>query len=78
MNYTSIGCTGVKGYEYALLNVTDKKVYIISDSLMQIVATINLPPTASTSASFRFSIANGHVWLFDAATRSWTGYRIVK
>lgn len=78
MNFTSIGCTGVKGYEYALLNVTDKKVYIISDELMQIVTTINLPSNAPTNNSFRFSVANGYLWLFDATTRSWTGYRIVK
>lgn len=76
MNPYCIGYTGVKGYEYALLNHAQKKVYLISDETGAVAATITLPAKAVVPVSFGFCFANGRIWLFDKGTRTWTAYKV--
>lgn len=71
-----MGYTGVKGYEYALLNHISKKVYLINDETGAVSATITLPVKAVVSESFGFCFANGRIWLFDNGTRTWTAYKV--
>ena len=77
MNHTTVVFTGIKGGEYGLLNYREKSVYLVDQLTCNVSATIELPKDAITHDGFRFSYANGHVWLFDAGKRVWTGYRIL-
>jgi hypothetical protein len=75
INATSIGCTGKKGYEYVLLDYEAGKLYFFNRKGKQ-TATSKLPADAITYSVFRFSFANGMAFLYDAAERTWTGYRV--
>ncbi len=76
INNTSMIYTGKKDMEYGLLDYQNKKVLLFSAKTGALTKTIQLPSTASTNASFRFGYANGHVFLFDADERIWTGYKV--
>jgi len=77
INYTTVIYTGIKGGEYGLLNHADKLVYLINQDNGKIGTTIKLPKDAITGDAFRFSYANGQIWLYDTDKRQWTGYRII-
>lgn len=72
INTTSLIFTGRKGEEFGLLDI-DKKVYLF-DLKGNYKATIELPEDAITYKIFRFSFANGKVWLYDVDSRTWSGY----
>jgi hypothetical protein len=76
LNKYCMGYTGITGYEYALLNYKDKKVYLINDTNGEVSATITLPAKAVVPELFGFSFANNRIWLFDVDKRLWTSYKI--
>ena len=78
INQTTVIYTGIKHKEVGVLNFEDKKVYLFDINSGKLTATINLPANAVTFQMFRFSYANGYVWLYDIDVRMWTGYKIVK
>lgn len=78
INQTTVIYTGIKKKEVGLLNHNDKKLYLFNIASGKLTATIQLPKSAPTYEFFRFSFANGYVWLYDAEERLWTGYKIVK
>lgn len=78
INQTTVIYTGIKHKEAGVLNYKDKKVYLFNINSGKLTATINLPANAVTFQMFRFSYANGYVWLYDVDVRMWTGYKIVK
>lgn len=75
INSTSVGFTGKKGYEYALLDYNDYKVLYFNKKGNQTGST-TLPAEASVNDAFRFAFANSLLWLYDVNTRSWTGYQV--
>lgn len=77
INTTTVIYTGVAGKEVGLLDYDSKKVYLFDIKTGANTFTINLPANAVTNSAFRFSFANGYVWLFDADYRIWTGYKVM-
>lgn len=78
INQTTVIYTGIKHKEAGVLNYKDKKVYLFDINSGKLTATVQLPTTAITHDLFRFSYANGYVWLYDVDVRTWTGYKISK
>lgn len=76
INNTAVIYTGVKGKEAGVLDYENKKVYLFDISSGKLTYTVNLPSGAVTHDLFRFSFANGHIWLYDVYSRSWTGYKL--
>jgi hypothetical protein len=72
-NYTSVIFTGRGGFELGLLNYLDKEICLFNLN-GNYSGKIKLPSDAITHDAFRFSFANGKIWLYDVDTRSWTGY----
>lgn len=75
INYTTVGYTGKKGYEYALLNYATREVFFFNRKGNQTGST-KLPAEAKINDAFRFAFANSMLWLYDIDTRSWTGYQV--
>ncbi|MDX2246843.1 MAG: hypothetical protein SF052_08725 [Bacteroidia bacterium] len=75
INATSVGFTGKKGYEYALLDYNDYKVLYFNKKGNQTGST-DIPEDAIINDAFRFSFANSMLWLYDVDTRSWSGYKV--
>ncbi|HYG15432.1 MAG TPA: hypothetical protein VEC12_06725, partial [Bacteroidia bacterium] len=76
INNTAVIYTGVKGKEAGILDYENKKVYLFDISGGKLTHTVNLPSNATVHEFFRFSFANGHIWLYDVNSRSWTGYKL--
>lgn len=76
INSTSVIYTGVHGKEAGVLDFENKKVYLFDIKSGKHTFTIDLPPDAPVYSMFRFAFANGHVWLYDADERAWTGYKV--
>jgi hypothetical protein len=77
INSTSVIYTGVNGKEAGVLDHENKKVYLFDIKSGKHTFTITLPNNAPAYSMFRFSYANGHVWLYDADERAWTGYKVL-
>lgn len=75
LNSTTLIYTGVKGYELGFLDTYESKLYF-TDLKGNYTGTTLLPSNAPRPSMFRFSYANGLVWLFDADARIWHGYWI--
>lgn len=75
LNSTTVIYTGQKKMEYGLLDFEKKKVYLFDKKTGEHTASVILPSNAVTFKRFRFSYANGYVFLFDAGKRVWTGYK---
>lgn len=73
LNATTVVYTGRKGEEFGLLDYDAKRVYLV-DKKGNYKASVILPSSAVTHDMFRFSFANGKIWLYDVDTRSWTSY----
>jgi len=73
INSTTIVYTGRVGEEFGLLDYISKTVYLLNEK-GKVKAKVILPSDAVTHDMFRFSFANGKIWLYDVDTRSWTGY----
>jgi hypothetical protein len=76
INQTTVIYTGVAGKEVGLLDYENKKVYLFDIKTGKLTHTVNLPADAITHSMFRFSFANGYIWLYDTDSRSWTGYKL--
>jgi hypothetical protein len=74
-NAYSMGFTGVKRYEFVLLNLGSTSLEFF-DLKGKRTATIALPGDVPYAESFRFSFANNHAWLYDADKRVWLGYKV--
>lgn len=77
INSTTVVYTGCLGKEIGILNYVNKRIYLFNKSNGAYVGTSQLPNTAVTTGSFRFSYANGLAWLFDLGTGNWYSYRIL-
>ena len=73
LNTTTVVFTGRKGEELGLLDKEEGKVYLF-DLKGNHTASVTLPSGSETPDMFRFSCANGKIWVYDVGTRSWTGY----
>jgi hypothetical protein len=76
LNSTSMIYTGEKGYEIGLLDHVSSRVYLFDRKSGEHTATINFPDSPIMNDAFWFAYANSRVWLYDADTRAWVGYRI--
>jgi hypothetical protein len=76
INSNTVIYTGVEGAEYGLLNIYTKQVYLISKIDGKVSATVQLPAQIGLSDAFRFSFANGHIWIYDADERRWDGFKL--
>lgn len=76
LSANSLIYTGKPGLEIGLLDYKNKKVHLFDKKTRKFANTIDLPSAAVTSKEYRFSYANGYVWLFDIGERSWVGYKI--
>lgn len=77
LNSNTLLYTGIKGYEYGLLNFTDGHVLLFS-AKGKFVSKVSLPATATVNYAFWASYANGQLWLYNADTRTWTGYKLFR
>lgn len=75
LNNTTVVYTGVKGYELGFYDSFEGKVYF-TDLKGAYTGTSMLPASAPRAESFRFSFANGLVWLFNGNERTWFAYRV--
>lgn len=73
INATTVIYTGIKKKEYGLLNHKTKQVLTFDRKGRQ-TGIYQLPSNAVTHNVFRFSYANNLVFLYDANSRTWTGY----
>jgi hypothetical protein len=78
INKYAIIYTGFPKKEVGVLDHENKKVYLFNVNTGEHTQTINLPSNAETPERFKFSYANGYVWLYSVKTRSWKGYKIMK
>lgn len=76
INYTSFIYTGKKKMEVGVLNYAHNEVYLFNLKNGSHTGTIKLPSDAETNYVFRFSYANGYIFLYDKESRSWTGYQV--
>lgn len=77
VNSTSVIFTGCGGKEIGVLDYINKRVLLFRKADGSLSMTIDLPASAITNDMFRFAYANGRVWLYDVATRTWFAYRII-
>lgn len=76
INSNSLIYTGVTGYEIGLLDYVAKKILLFNGSTGVFTGSSQLPATAVTASSFRFSYANDLVWLLNATDSKWYSYII--
>lgn len=77
INSTTVVYTGCVGREIGILDYVNKRIYLFQKNTGAYVGMSQLPGTAVTTNSFRFSYANGYAWLFDLGTGNWYSYRIL-
>ncbi len=75
INVTNMIYTGQKKMEFGVLNFVEKEVYLFDKKTGEHTGTIKLPRNAVTQNTFRFSYANGYIFLYNTDTRSWKGYK---
>lgn len=75
-NTNSLIYTGQLGFEIGLLDVIAKKVLFFNIATGAFSAETLLPASAVTSSTFRFSYANGKVWLLNQPTATWESFFI--
>lgn len=76
LNSNSVVFTGCPGKDIGLLDYVNKRIYLVNGQTYAYVGTSQLPGTAATASTFRFSWANGYAWLFNASLGNWYSYRI--
>lgn len=76
INSNTVVYTAIAGAEYGLLNIDTKQLYLINKDDGKVAATVQLPAEVVLSDAFRFSFANGHIWIFDADERRWDGFKL--
>lgn len=73
-NSTTVCYTGIANAEYAILNVEDMKIELYNRKGAK-TRSFTLPDDAPIQDMFNFAYANSTWWLFNPATRTWTGYK---
>jgi hypothetical protein len=76
-NTTSMVYTGVKKYEFGLLDYSARQLHLFNRK-GQLEAKVELPSDVPVNSAFRLSYANGQLWLYDAEERAWRGMKIFK
>jgi len=76
VNTNTLIYTGQTGYEIGLLDYSAKRVLLFRRSDGVLTGMSQLPSTAVTGTQYRFSYANGRVWLFNPTPRKWNAYCI--
>ncbi len=76
INSTSLVYIGISGLEIGIYDYVTKSLYLINKSTGSYVASCYIPVTSSSHNRFRMAFANGRFFLFDQATRIWSGYLI--
>lgn len=76
VNTNTLIYTGQAGYEIGLLDYSAKRVLLFRRSDGVFTGMTQLPSTAVTATQYRFSYANGRVWLFNPILRKWNAYCI--
>jgi PKD repeat protein len=76
-NITSVVYTGCCGNEIGLEDYVNKTILLFNKATGEYSGSSQLPLSAVTNYNFRFSYANGQVWLYDVNTRTWTSYFIL-
>jgi hypothetical protein len=74
-NLSTIIYTGVKGYEYFLLNARDFQLFFF-DEQGKSKGSVALPDDIYTSQMFRFSYANKRIFFYNTENRKWTAYKL--
>lgn len=72
---TSVGFTGVKNYEYCILNTKERNVVFFNRKGKQ-TGECKLPASAPVNKSFNFSFTNKLLFLFDVDDRTWIAYSV--
>ncbi len=67
--------TGILKGEIGLLNNTNKTIELFNLATGKPSFTWQLPDDIPDNSLFNFAYANGMVWLFDKALRTWNGYK---
>ena len=75
INTNSVGFTGVKGFEYVLLDYVSGKLIFFNAKGVN-TASRTLPAGAPLNDSFAFSFTNGRAFLYDKNARTWYGYKV--
>lgn len=76
VNTNTLIYTGQAGYEIGLLDYSAKRVLLFRRSDGVFTGMSQLPSTAVTASQYRFSYANGRVWLYNASLRTWNAFCI--
>jgi len=74
-NNTSLIYTGLSNNELGILNVESREIELYSANTGLMSSRLKLPPEAVVREKLNFAFCNGVYWLYDAAARSWIGYR---
>jgi len=74
-NQTTVGYTGKKGYEFVLLDYTNRKL-VFFDRIGKQTATTAIPNDAVLEPMFLFSFANDRAFFYDVNSRTWTAYKV--
>jgi hypothetical protein len=75
INFTTVGYTGQKNYEFALLDFEAGKLYYFNRKGAK-TGESELPLNVAMNPAFRWSFANGIAFIYDANFRSWIGYKV--
>lgn len=73
LNYTSMIFTGIKNYEFGLLDVNNYQVHLLNKK-GQYTASLDLPEEPFPAEAFCFAFANDRIWLYDIDNRTWYGH----
>jgi hypothetical protein len=77
INSNTVVFTGCVGKEVGILDYVNKRVYLFEKNTGIFRGTSQLPGTASTTSTFRFSYANSYAWCFSLGTGNWYSFRIL-
>ena len=77
INSSSIIYTGCSNKEIGILDATNKKIYFFNKQTGVFTGESQLPNSAVTNNSFRFSYANNLAWLYDVSNRTWTSFQVL-
>jgi hypothetical protein len=67
--------TGQNKMELGVLDVTNKKIYLINIATNAVTKTLALPKTAVVENNFNFAYCNGMYWLCNTKDRKWIAYK---
>lgn len=75
INATTVGFTGVAGYEYVLLDFTNGNLLFFNREGKN-TASSKLPANSPKNDMFAFSFSNGMAFLYDKDARIWYAHKV--